>query len=342
MRDDDPLPVSAPAPVGPAPAARRLVAVVVTHNRQALLAATLEALLAAPEAELAAVVVVDNASTDGTAAWLAARQDPRLRVLRMAENRGGAGGFEAGMRLAMAELAPDWLLLTDDDARPMPGALAAFHGLDLAGWDGVAAAVRTPDGQPCDTNRPTRDPFRRPALLLRAALGAGREAFHLDPSAFDRPGLTAIDGASFVGLFLSAAAVNRAGYPDGRMFLYGDDALYTLGLSRAGMRLAFAPAIAFCHHTTTYSPADPRIRPLWKVYYRHRNLILLYRRMAGWLFWPVLALYLPRWALRVRHHRGERARFLRLLTLAVGDGLAGRLNRPHPEVLARAEAPPGG
>ena len=39
-----------------------------------------------------------------------------------------------------------------------------------------------------------------------------------------------IDGTSFVGLFVSRAAIARVGFPDGHLFLYGDDVLYTLGL----------------------------------------------------------------------------------------------------------------
>ena len=137
----------------------RLVAVVVTHRRLAQLQVTLPALLAAPRAALAAVVVVDNASDDGTPDWLATQTDPRLHVLRLDRNTGGAGGFEAGMRHAMAHHGPDWLVVMDDDARPDPGALAAFQALDLDGWDGIAAAVRHPDGTLCEMNRPTLNPF---------------------------------------------------------------------------------------------------------------------------------------------------------------------------------------
>lgn len=323
----------------PPAAARKLVAVVVTHDRLALLRATVAALLAEPPERLAGLIVVDNASTDGTGAWLAGCADPRLTVLTLPENRGGAGGFEAGMRHAIAGTDADWIVVMDDDARPEPGTIAAFHALDLTGWDGVAGAVRDPQGAPCDVNRPTLDPFRRPGVLLRSLLGRGREGFHLGPADFERPGLRAVDGASFVGLFLSRGAVERGGYPDGRLFLYADDAMYTLGLTRDGARLAFDPALRFLHETTTYTRADPRIRPLWKVYYRHRNLMLLYRQLSGRLFWAVMLLYLPRWAMRVRHHRGERARFLAVYALAVRDGLARRVDRPHAEIVARAGGP---
>lgn len=318
----------------------RLVAVVVTHNRVAQLKVTLAALLSAPAADLAAVLVVDNASNDGTGEWLAQQSDSRLRVFSSVENLGGAGGFETGLRYAMTEMKPDWVVVMDDDARPEPGAFSAFHALDLRGWDALAAAVYHPDGTICEMNRPTRNPFWHWRLFFRTALGGGRGAFHMGEKDYARPGLRPVDGASFVGLFVSARVFDRAGFPDGRLFLYGDDAIYTLGLSRAGFRIGFDPSVRFEHDSTTYSAADRRIRPLWKVYYYHRNLLILYRLASGVFFLPVLVAIMPKWLSRVRHHRGERRVFLRLLWAAVRDGLAGRTDVAHDQILQRASTRP--
>lgn len=312
-----------------------LAAVVVTRNRLAQLRVTLARLLETPGHVLAAVVVVDNASTDGTADWLAAQDDPRLIVRRSAANLGGAGGFEAGMRLAAARLDPDWIVVMDDDARPAPGALAAFAAADRAGWDALAAAVRLPDGRICDMNRPVMNPFRHAGTFLRTALGGGRAAFHLGDSAYaPGAGMRRVDGASFVGLFLSRAALARAGFPDGRLFLYAEDGLYTLGLTRAGGRIGFAPEIGFEHDCSTF--ADGGFAPLWKAYYYHRNLLLLYRAAAGVWFWPALLVIVPKWVARARRQRGARRAYLRLLARALADGLAGRTAVPHAEVLALA------
>lgn len=330
-------------PDGLAPPVRaRLIAVVVTHRRLRPLQRTIRALLAEAEADVAAILVVDNASDDGTAEWLAQIADPRLTVVRSARNIGGAGGFALGMQTAMARLSPDWLVVMDDDAHPRPGALAAFHALDLARFDGFAAAVRDPQGVLCDMNRPTLNPFRHPGILLRTLLGRGREAFHLNEADMARPGLRDVDGASFVGFFVRAAVVAARGYPDARLFLYGEDALYTLGLTKAGHRLGFDPSVCFEHESTTYSPRDPRIRPLWKVYYYYRNLLILYRFAAGPWFMLVALLFVPKWLLRVRHYGGQRRAFLRLLSLAVRDGLAGRTDRSHRQVRASAADRPSG
>jgi len=320
-------------------APRRLVAVVVTHNRLNKLRVTIDRLLASGRDELSAVVVVDNASTDGTAAWLAQQTDPRLDVLRSDTNRGGAGGFEWGMRHAVDRHDPDWLVITDDDGRPEPGAISAFHRMDLTGWDALAAAVYFPGGEICEMNRPSRNPFWHWRAFIGAAC-RGRDGFHIPHSAYESD-MFQIDVTSFVGFFISRAAIARVGYPDGRLFIYGDDGIYTLGLSKAGGRIAFAPQIRFEHDFTTFAgnglARGQRFQPLWKVYYHHRNLLLLYRLAAGPLFAPACLAILPKWLLKARHHGGQRRAFLRLMGWAILDGLRGRVDVPHARVLAWAE-----
>ncbi|MFW8595928.1 glycosyltransferase family 2 protein [Cribrihabitans neustonicus] len=322
--------------------AGRLVAVVVTHNRLDKLKVTLARLLESPERELAAVVVADNASTDGTAAWLAAQGDPRLDICTSGENRGGAGGFEMGMRRAMERHAPDWLVVMDDDGRPAPGALAAFHDLPAGKWDAVAAAVYFPDGRICEMNRPSRNPFWHAREFLRTLFGGGRAGFHVRPADYEGAGMQ-IDVTSFVGFFISAAAVRRIGYPDPELFLYGDDGIYTLGLTAAGGRIGFEPGVRFEHDLSTFQAKGGgteaqrgRFVPLWKAYYYHRNLLLLYRMAAGWLFWPALCVVLPKWLMKARQHGGDRRAFLRLMAQAVRDGLLRRTAVPHARVLELA------
>lgn len=230
---------------------RKLVAVVVTYNRLDKLKVTLARLLDSPASELAEVVVVDNASSDGTGDWLAMQSDTRLTVLRSATNSGGAGGFAWGMRHAMEAFAPDWLVVMDDDGRPEPGALAAFHALPAQKWDAIAAAVYFPSGEICEMNCPSRNPFWRLPEFIRTALGGGRAGFHLDPAQYEGEG-TAIDVTSFVGFFISAEAIARIGYPDPSLFIYGDDGIYTLQLSAAGGRIGFEPGIRFEHDLTSF------------------------------------------------------------------------------------------
>lgn len=328
--------------------AGRLAAVVVTFNRLEELRITVKRLLASPLEELCALVVVDNASTDGTADWLATLADPRLHVERLDRNLGGAGGFEHGLRFTHQTLDPDWIVVMDDDGRPEPGALGVFHATDLAEWDAIAAAVYFPGGKVCDINRPSRNPFWHPRVFWKTVLGTlslgllggARDAFHVVQADYDGERIRAVDGASFVGLFLSRGAIEKAGYPDGRLFIYGDDVLYTLGLRAAGGRIGFCSSVHFEHDFSTISVDERRFRPLWKTYYHHRNLMFVYRRAAGLWFWPVLLLILPKWLLKTRHHAGERWIFLGLMLRAIRDGLLGRTGLSHETVLAWARPRP--
>lgn len=320
--------------------AGRLVAVVVTHNRLADLKLTLARLLEHAPAELAGLVVIDNASTDGTEAWLADFQErltgqgeTRLIVKRCETNLGGAGGFETGMRLAVARCDPDWVVVMDDDARPYPGALASFHASDRSGAEAWAAAVYHPDGRICDMNRPSINPFWHRKVLWRTLLGRGRNGFHLGRADYAGRELRRIDASSFVGFFVSRAGIEKAGYPDGRLFLYGDDVLYTLGLSAAGGRILFDPDLLFEHDFSTMSDAGQRFRPLWKSYYHYRNLLMVYRLCSGWLFVLVGPAAALKWLLKLRYHSGERRIFLGYVLRALRDGFIGRTDVPHERVL---------
>ncbi len=317
---------------------KKLVAVVVTFNRLDQLQVTVARLLDCPTGHLSSLVVVDNASTDGTAAWLAAQDDPRINVVTMDVNGGGAGGFSAGMRHAMAQYDPDWLVLMDDDGRPAPGALAQFHALGGGKWDAIAAAVYFPSGDICEMNRPSRNPFWHGREFLKTALrGGGRDGFHLSREAYESEDGRPIDVTSFVGFFVSCRMVRQVGFPDPGLFLYGDDGLYTLGISQRGGRIGFEPSVRFEHDCSTFGAAQRgRFSPLWKVYYYHRNLLLLYRMAAGWLFWPVLLVILPKWLWKARVHKGERTAFLKLMLRAIYDGLTGRLGASHHQVTAWA------
>ncbi len=314
-----------------------LVALVVTHDRLEQLRQTVSRLLDEPAD---AVVVVDNASTDGTAEYLSSLADPRLRVIHAPENLGGAGGFELGLATISRELDPDWCVLMDDDARPEPGALARFRAdaARLAPWDAVAAGVHHPDGRICEMNRPSRNPFWNLRAFLRTTLGGGRGGFHVTDQDYAATRAMPIDATSFVGFFVSRRALARAGLPDGRLFIYGDDVIYTLSLRKAGGTIAFAPWLRFEHDCATFG-RDPGFvpRPVWKAYYICRNGILAYRAATGpILIWPALMLIIPKWLLKFRRYETERKTYLRLVILAISDGLSGRLGRSHAEILKRA------
>jgi len=322
------------------------VAVVVTYNRLAQLEVTVARLLAARSEGLEKVIVIDNASTDGTSDWLARQMETpqaqdMLVVHRCAVNAGGAGGFETGMRLAVDQFDPDWIMVMDDDARPDVGAVAAFHSVDRSTAMAWAAAVYYPAGGICDMNRPTLNPFWHKGMIRRTLTGMlrgkGRDGFHLNEVDYRATAYRGVDSGSFVGLFVSRSAIETVGYPDGSLFIYGDDVLYSLSMRQAGGQIMFDPAIRFEHDFTTMTDTDQRFKPLWKSYYHYRNLLLVYRLASGPWFVFVFPLMVAKWALKVRFHSGERGRYLALLGRAIKDGLMRHTDVAHARVLEWAK-----
>ena len=146
-----------------------------------------------------------------------------------------------------------------------------------------------------------------------------------------------IDAGSFVGLFLSRDTIRRAGYPDGQLFIYGDDTLYTLQMRKAGMRIGFLPDLKFEHDfNRTFDGGQVCYTPIWKAYYSARNSMFVYRFAAGLLFWPILLLILAKWMLEGLNYGKNSRTYYRLLWHGVKDGLLGRRSRPHSEVMSLA------
>ncbi|HEY8478898.1 MAG TPA: glycosyltransferase [Spirillospora sp.] len=253
----------------PGPGARAdapVTAVVVTYERRELLAEALAALGAQTRAP-DRIVVVDNASADGTAAMVTERF-PDADLLRLPRNLGGAGGFSAGIARALdGDAALLWLL--DDDTVPEPGALEALLTARrrAADDDGVpptlvASRVVWTDGRDHPMNTPRPKP--------RATADERRIA--------DAAGCVPIRSASFVSVLVDAAAVRERGLPVAAYFLWNDDFEFTTRLLR-GRRGVLCPESVVVHKTREFGGTD--VDPGDRFFYEVRNKIWLFTRSRG-------------------------------------------------------------
>ncbi|TWA68224.1 rhamnopyranosyl-N-acetylglucosaminyl-diphospho-decaprenol beta-1,3/1,4-galactofuranosyltransferase [Azospirillum brasilense] len=195
-----------------------VVAVVVTHNRLALLKTCLAA-IHGQEPRPDRIVVVDNGSSDGTAEWLAEQRAvmPELLVVRQA-NIGSAGAYHTAFATAL-ELGARWIWSTDDDGIPAPGALAELlrqgerHDLDLVGPTVVAAEDRGDLAF-------TMQGFTKADAFAAAA----------------QDGIVPGTIALFNGTLLRRRVFERIGNIKREMFIWGDEWEFTLRARRAGLR----------------------------------------------------------------------------------------------------------
>lgn len=228
----------------------------VTYNRKELLRECLEALLvqSRPSDE---ILIVDNASTDGTREMLK-REFSHVRVLSLAENVGGAGGFHAGMKWAY-ERGYDWSWLMDDDSIPNHSALeklllAREVLQDLGGKPVLLASkVVWEDGDLHPMNLPA--PYHQKRELFTRALERG---------------YMLIRTASFVSILLDREAVEKYGLPCKDYFIWGDDLEYS-GRVLRGENGYLVPGSVVLHKTK--EKYSPRTSTGPRFYYNVRNRV---------------------------------------------------------------------
>ena len=230
-----------------------ICAVVVTHNRVALLEQCLDALRAQTRRP-DRIVVVDNASTDATADFLALQED--VTTLTLAMNEGSSGGFSKGMQAAYADQA-EWLWLMDDDTIPQPTALE--HLLDAETQAEVRSSkVVWKDGRLHPMNLPGIERERIEPLIEAAP-------HHTLP----------LKVATWVSLLVHRSVVDRFGLPDERFFIWSDDLEYTARITTNGGRIDLVPASVAEHRTATPHSAVSEAGD--RFYFHVRNTLLMVR-----------------------------------------------------------------
>ncbi len=188
----------------------KYIAVVVTRNRVDLLKKNISA-LQRQTLQLNKIVVVDNASNDGTRRFLKSisAKNPLFDVISLKDNLGGAGGFYYGIKKAY-ELGADYIWLMDDDTMPHERALLelenAFKTLKNENVGFIGSNVLYKDGSPC---------------MMNISTPTFRWNSYVDQK------IVQVSHSSFVSLLIPRYVVRDVGLPFKDFFIWGDDVEYT-------------------------------------------------------------------------------------------------------------------
>lgn len=310
----------------------RLVVVIVTYNRLELLKQAVTRTLSESPA---AVIVVDNNSTDGTGQWLEgfAAKDKRVDAVFTGANLGGAGGFQRGVERATEAHDPDWIILHDDDSWPQIGCFGGFLKIAEVLPDSVGvvcAAVESTGGGICEMNRPRRNPLQSSWSFIRWI--ARIRPSDVPDNAYDvNSKAIPVDMATFVGFFVRAEVVERVGAPRGELFIYGDDYIYTLMIRKLGYEVLFSPKLRFTHDNFATREGMKVFDPPWRMYYAARNAVEAWRIGAGPAHRLLAKLRKRAW-IKESRHQPDPAAYLQYMNLGLDDGLAGNFDRTLQEV----------
>lgn len=271
--------------------------IIVNHNGEAHLAACLERLTALPPEPAHEVIVIDNASTDGSRA-LVEERFPRVHLLALEENV----GFGAGNNRGAAAAQGAFLLLLNSDAWIDALSLQRLHAtfaerprLGLA-----APQLRYPDGRLQFAWAPETGVMGETLQKMRNRFEARAWNHRLLPRLLRR--LTGPGWYSAACVMVRRQAFEAIGGFDEEIFLYFEDVDLCRRLRLAGWQMALVPA-AEAFHVKGGSQTSERSEMAYR-----RGQLYYYRKHR-----PAWEQGFLRWKLRRKFRRlpaGEQRRML--------------------------------
>lgn len=239
-----------------------LAVVILNYNRADLLADCLASIAASPTRCDLSVWVVDNASTDGSAAMVR----ERFAWVHLIESPVN-GGFSAGNNLALRQILalpdpPDYILLLNNDTVVPPGALDGMVDyLDHHPPVGVVGPkLLLPDGS---LDLACRRSFPTPAIAFYRLFGLARlfprsrrfaayNLTYLDPDVE-----TEVDAVVGACMMVRTSVVREVGLLDEAFFMYGEDLDWAYRIKQYGWKVVYYPEVTVYHYKRAASSRRP-------------------------------------------------------------------------------------
>lgn len=237
----------------------KIASVIVTYNRKKLLAESIESLLN-QTSQLTKIIIIDNASNDGTEEYLKEKKlfNNIVKYVRLKENLGGSAGFYYGIQYAMEEEI-DWICLSDDDAifekdffEKIIGAKKRFT--DVLAFTGTVK-----------TNNEIDIVHRKSIKNFLFLTQEGYENSIYKSPFFD------IDVFSFVGCVININVIKKVGLPEKDFFIWYDDSEYALRVRKETRIINVSDAVIDHRAILPAKNSNNSYTPNWKEYYGLRN-----------------------------------------------------------------------
>lgn len=210
-----------------------IASVTVATNAASILPRQLE-MLKRQTRKLDEIIVVDNASSDGTRELLASRY-PEVTVLNLPENRGVGGALAAGLAYTTTVKKHDWTWLLDDDSVPSPDGLEQLlRGLEDVGDRADDIAILAPLAVHEQTQLATPGYFWRNGLRRASTKTIAQR-------------ISFVDIVISSGTLIRKESIDRVGLPRSDFFMDFVDHELCLRLRRHGFRIAVVAGCRLDH-----------------------------------------------------------------------------------------------
>ena len=290
-----------------------IIALIVTYNRLEKLKICVEA---TKIAKFDKIVIVDNASSDGTSEWLKIIEGDLCKVITSDVNSGGAGGFKLGLEFIKNHLEGDWVALYDDDAYPDENIIKNFSIIDKYNYSALSCRVVNFQGQICEMNLP----FRKVPESIKQDIHYLLNASHFQPSTEH---YEECETLSFVGSIIKRDLIaSSLPFLHDDLFIYYDDLFISFHLSKLGHKFLYCPDLIFTHDVSINNGI---IIPEWKVYYLVRNLLLSLHIFSSKRPFTIFGIFLRtvKYLLLILK-QPDKKRYISFFARGVNDGVRGR------------------
>ncbi|NDJ36636.1 MAG: glycosyltransferase family 2 protein [Chloroflexi bacterium] len=259
--------------------------VIVNWNTRELLRRCLETVFASTGAVTVEVIVVDNASSDGSAAMVA-EAFPQAHLIANGDNLGYPKANNQGLRaLGFAESggtpteqAPRYAILLNPDTELPPDALAEMTAYMDAHPDvGVAGPkLVLPDGSldlACRRSMPSPEVAFFHFSRLSRLFPQSRVFARYNLTFLDENQTSEVDSVVGAFMMVRAACIATVGMLDEMFFMYGEDLDWAKRIKEAGWRVMYYPAVEVKHVKRAASSKSKRAQFEFK-----RAFLLFYRK----------------------------------------------------------------
>jgi GT2 family glycosyltransferase len=229
------------------------------------------------------VYIIDNASTDGTSAWIKTHCQG-INLIRTEQNCGGSGGFSLGLKIT-SKLNYSYIWLLDDDVRlDSKSLIGLISTLQKHPGIGIVGSQIRKLNQPDFIQELGSKIYKPKAHLI--GIFANQHYTKISSSNLEFSYLD-VDVVAAASLLVRASLVQRMGYFE-NYFLHFDDVEWCLRAKKYGMKVAVNPESIIWHD----SP-DHKIRP-WISYYDERNLCYCFEKHRPKLLLKRLSVIFPK------------------------------------------------